>query len=95
MSKYKDIEKEPHISEEPNAVYGGNLDAMKVHVVESILRIQDANVLKSILSFIKNKIEWSEDIPNEETIEAMKEVENGDELEILDVENFEKYVASL
>ena len=95
MDNYKDKENELQISKEPNVVYGGNLDAMKVHVVERILRIQDANVLKSILSFIKNKIEWNEDLPNEETIEAMQEVENGDELELLDVDNFEKYVASL
>lgn len=33
--------------------------------------------------------------PNEETLEAMREVESGTELETLDMENFRKYVASL
>ncbi|HTO16405.1 MAG TPA: hypothetical protein VLZ83_11580 [Edaphocola sp.] len=33
--------------------------------------------------------------PNEETLEAMREVESGIELENLDMENFRKYVASL
>jgi hypothetical protein len=33
--------------------------------------------------------------PNEETLEAMREVESGIELETLDMENFHKYVASL
>lgn len=33
--------------------------------------------------------------PNEETLEAMREVESGIELETLDMENFRKYVASL
>ena len=33
--------------------------------------------------------------PNEDTLEAMREVESGIELETLDMENFRKYVASL
>lgn len=33
--------------------------------------------------------------PNEDTLEAMREVESGVELETLDMENFRKYVASL
>ena len=33
--------------------------------------------------------------PNEETLEAMREVESGTELETLDMDNFDKYVTSL
>lgn len=33
--------------------------------------------------------------PNEETLNAMREVESGVELEVLDMDNFHKYVSSL
>ena len=33
--------------------------------------------------------------PNEETLEAMREVESSTELETLDMDNFDKYVTSL
>ena len=36
-----------------------------------------------------------EDIPNEETIAAMKEVKSGVELETLDVESFHQFVMGL
>lgn len=33
--------------------------------------------------------------PNEDTLEAMREVESGAELETLDMDNFKKYIKSL
>lgn len=35
------------------------------------------------------------DEPNDETVEAIKEAENGNKLESLDLEKFDEYVASL
>lgn len=47
------------------------------------------NLVESILlAFISER-------PNKTTIAAMKEAENGNDLEILDLDNFSRYVDSL
>ncbi|MBR5639725.1 MAG: hypothetical protein IKW83_08175 [Muribaculaceae bacterium] len=86
-------QQEQNVANEPEVVYG-NIDALKTTVIEAVQRIQDANLLERILSFIK-KDQTQEDIPNEVTLAAMREAESGEDLEVLDVEHFKEFVASL
>ena len=79
---------------EPEVAYGNNLDSLKLAVIDAVKHIQDVNILEGLLSFI-NKAQPQEDIPNEVTLAAMREAENGEGLEVLDVEHFKDFVASL
>ena len=94
MSDSKENNNELNTAGEPEVAYGSSADSLRANVVDAIQSIQDVNILESILSFIKKKVDWQDEIPNEETLAAMREAENG-ECEILDVEHFKEYVASL
>ena len=58
-----------------------------------ILAKKENRSLNNFVEYTLMEVAYNE--PNEETVAAMKEVESGLELEILDVDNFRSYVKSL
>ena len=89
MSNINENNKEQSTAGEPEVAYGNSVDSLRATVVDAIQSIQDANILESILSFIKKKIDRQEDIPNEVTLAAMREAENGEGLEVVDTSSVE------
>ena len=71
---------------------------MLVNVMNQvILNIKNKRDL-SFLKSLSKRMGWTisgQDIPNEETLAAMREAESGDELENFDLEGLHKMVASL
>ena len=88
-------QQEPNVAKEPEATYGNNPEALRSIVVDAIESIQDVNILESILSFIKKKVDWQEEIPNEETLAAMREAESVDNLEVVDTSSVDAMLASI
>ena len=60
------------------------------------LKIEANKVNRSLNSFVENALmEMVYKRPNQTTIDAIKEAQSGEELETLDLENFNEYVAKL
>lgn len=95
MDEYKDKNQEPIDVNEPETAYGNSADALKALVVERVQHIQDVNILESILSFIKKKVERQDNIPNEETLAALREAESDADLSTVDTSSVEAMIASI
>ncbi len=81
------------VASEPEVAYGNKIDSLKSTVIDAVQHIQDANFLERILSFITKT--QQEDIPNEETLAAMREAESSEGLEVVDTSSVEAMVASI
>ena len=91
----QDKKQEQNIANEPKVAYGNNADVLRSTVVDAVQSIQDVSILESILSFIKKKVDWQEEIPNEGTLAAMREAENDEGLEVVDTSSVDAMIASI
>lgn len=61
-----------------------------------VLQREAKKANRSLNNFVESTLmDAMYSLPNEETLNAMKEAESGEELETLDLDNFKDYVKSL
>lgn len=86
--KYKEIESTDYCVADAVASYG-DINAMKVQLVNRIMRMDEPKDLLSVLDFVKNRTE-----PNEETKVAMREARSNKNLKEVDMSSFESFLKS-